>query len=122
VRGRRLETVSRSDDVRLTAPIVPRNFFHTAGNFREQMPSSRGRSTSRMTSHLDRLLQNTGAIVGPEAPVVYPSHLTRDSITRSRSPSSSASRGSTSVPTRPRNTCGYTIFNDITRATSSDVR
>jgi 2-keto-4-pentenoate hydratase/2-oxohepta-3-ene-1,7-dioic acid hydratase in catechol pathway len=66
------------DDVRLTAPIVPKKFFHTSGNFREHAVESRVVNFSHEIAPWIVFFQNTDAIVGPEDPVIYPSHLTRE--------------------------------------------
>ena len=66
------------DDVRLRAPIVPRKFFHTAGNFREHEEESRTVGWSHEIAPWIVFFQNVDAIVGPDEPVVYPEHLTEE--------------------------------------------
>ena len=63
-------------DVRLRAPIVPRKFFHTAGNFREHEEESKRVGWSHEIAPWIVFFQNVDAIVGPDEPVVYPEHLT----------------------------------------------
>lgn len=62
--------------VRLRAPIVPRKFFHTAGNFREH--AEEGERVGLTIRPWIVFFQNVDAIVGPEEPVVYPEHLTEE--------------------------------------------
>jgi 2-keto-4-pentenoate hydratase/2-oxohepta-3-ene-1,7-dioic acid hydratase in catechol pathway len=63
---------------RLRAPIVPKKFFHTAGNFREHEEESKQVGWSHKISPWIVFFQNVDAIVGPEEPVVYPEHLTEE--------------------------------------------
>jgi 2-keto-4-pentenoate hydratase/2-oxohepta-3-ene-1,7-dioic acid hydratase in catechol pathway len=64
------------DDVRLRAPIVPKKFFHTAGNFREHEEESKRVGWSHEIAPWIVFFQNVDAIVGPDDPVVHPEHLT----------------------------------------------
>jgi 2-keto-4-pentenoate hydratase/2-oxohepta-3-ene-1,7-dioic acid hydratase in catechol pathway len=66
------------DDVTLRAPIVPKKFFHTAGNFREHEDESKRVDWSHKIAPWIVFLQNVDAIVGPDEPVVYPDHLTQE--------------------------------------------
>jgi 2-keto-4-pentenoate hydratase/2-oxohepta-3-ene-1,7-dioic acid hydratase in catechol pathway len=66
------------DGARLRAPIVPRKFFHTAGNFREHEEESKRVGWSHEIAPWIVFFQNVDAIVGPEDPVVYPEHLTEE--------------------------------------------
>lgn len=68
----------RSGDVRLRAPIQPRKFFHTAGNFREHHEEAEKAGFSHPVRPWIVFFQNVDAIIGPEEPVVYPQHLTRE--------------------------------------------
>jgi 2-keto-4-pentenoate hydratase/2-oxohepta-3-ene-1,7-dioic acid hydratase in catechol pathway len=65
-------------DVRLRAPIVPRKFFHTAGNYREHEDESKRVGWSHEIAPWIVFFQNVDAIVGPDDPVVYPEHLTEE--------------------------------------------
>jgi 2-keto-4-pentenoate hydratase/2-oxohepta-3-ene-1,7-dioic acid hydratase in catechol pathway len=65
-------------DVTLEAPIIPKKFFHTAGNFREHEEESKRVGWSHEIAPWIVFFQNVDAIVGPEAPVVYPDHLTSE--------------------------------------------
>jgi 2-keto-4-pentenoate hydratase/2-oxohepta-3-ene-1,7-dioic acid hydratase in catechol pathway len=64
------------EDVRLRAPIVPKKFFHTAGNFREHEDESKNVTWSHEIAPWIVFFQNVDAIVGPDDAVVYPEHLT----------------------------------------------
>jgi 2-keto-4-pentenoate hydratase/2-oxohepta-3-ene-1,7-dioic acid hydratase in catechol pathway len=64
------------DAVRLRAPIVPKKFFHTAGNFREHEEESKRVNWSHEIAPWIVFFQNVDAIVGPDEPVIYPEHLT----------------------------------------------
>jgi 2-keto-4-pentenoate hydratase/2-oxohepta-3-ene-1,7-dioic acid hydratase in catechol pathway len=64
------------DEVSLQAPIVPRKFFHTAGNFTEHHKESEQVDWSHPVLPWIVFFQNVDAIIGPDAPIVYPPHLT----------------------------------------------
>jgi 2-keto-4-pentenoate hydratase/2-oxohepta-3-ene-1,7-dioic acid hydratase in catechol pathway len=63
---------------RLEAPIVPKKFFHTAGNFREHEEESKNVDWSHQIAPWINFFQNVDAIVGPDMPVIYPEHLTEE--------------------------------------------
>ncbi len=63
---------------RLQAPIVPKKFFHTAGNFREHEDDSKQVDWSHEIAPWIVFFQNVDAIVGPDEPIVYPEHLTEE--------------------------------------------
>jgi 2-keto-4-pentenoate hydratase/2-oxohepta-3-ene-1,7-dioic acid hydratase in catechol pathway len=65
-------------ETRLRAPIVPKKFFHTAGNFREHEEESKQVGWSHEIAPWIVFFQNVDAIVGPNEPVVYPEHLTEE--------------------------------------------
>jgi 2-keto-4-pentenoate hydratase/2-oxohepta-3-ene-1,7-dioic acid hydratase in catechol pathway len=62
----------------LRAPIVPKKFFHTAGNFREHEEESKQVGWTHEIAPWIVFFQNVDAIVGPDEPVVYPEHLTEE--------------------------------------------
>ena len=64
--------------VRLRAPIVPKKFFHTAGNFREHHEDLERVNWSHPVNKGIVFFQNVDAIIGPDDPVVYPEHLTSE--------------------------------------------
>src|SRR3954470_18937957 len=59
-------------DVKLEAPIVPKKFFHTAGNFREHHEESKNVNWSHPVLPWIVFFQNIDAIIGPDADIVYP--------------------------------------------------
>ncbi len=63
---------------RLRAPIVPKKFFHTAGNFREHAEESKRVGWAHEIAPWIVFFQNVDAIVGPGDPVIYPEHLTEE--------------------------------------------
>ncbi|MFH8462773.1 fumarylacetoacetate hydrolase family protein [Streptomyces sp. NPDC017991] len=65
-------------DVRLRAPIVPKKFFHTAGNFREHHEDLVRVDWSHPVNKGIVFFQNVDAIIGHDEPVVYPANLTRE--------------------------------------------
>jgi 2-keto-4-pentenoate hydratase/2-oxohepta-3-ene-1,7-dioic acid hydratase in catechol pathway len=65
-------------DAKLRAPIVPKKFFHTAGNFREHEEESKRVGWSHKIAPWIVFFQNVDAIIGPDDPVVYPEHLTEE--------------------------------------------
>ncbi len=70
--------VHARSDVRWRAPIIPRKFFHTAGNFREHHEEAHKAGFSHPVMPWIVFFQNVDAIVGPDEPVVYPRHLTEE--------------------------------------------
>jgi len=65
-------------EVRLRAPIVPKKFFHTSGNFREHEDESKRVEWSHEIAPWIVFFQNVDAIIGPDDAVVYPEHLTEE--------------------------------------------
>ena len=59
-------------DVRLRAPIIPKKFFHTAGNFREHHEESKNVNWSHPVLPWIVFFQNIDAIIGPDDDIVYP--------------------------------------------------
>jgi 2-keto-4-pentenoate hydratase/2-oxohepta-3-ene-1,7-dioic acid hydratase in catechol pathway len=102
-------------EVKLKAPIIPRKFFHTAGNFREHHEEATKAGFSHPVMPWIVFFQNVDAIVGHDEPVIYPEHLTQEldyelelAVVLKKggkhfSPEGSADRIG-----------GYVIFNDIT--------
>ena len=64
--------------VRLKAPIVPKKFFHTAGNFREHHHEAQKAGFSHPVLPWIVFFQNVDAIIGPGEPVIFPPHLTQE--------------------------------------------
>jgi 2-keto-4-pentenoate hydratase/2-oxohepta-3-ene-1,7-dioic acid hydratase in catechol pathway len=59
-------------EVTLRAPIVPKKFFHTAGNFREHHEESKNVNWSHPVLPWIVFFQNVDAIIGPDEAIVYP--------------------------------------------------
>ena len=102
-------------DVRLCAPIVPKKFFHTAGNFREHEEESKVVGWSHEIAPWIMFFQNVDAIIGPGDPIIYPEHLTNELdyelelavIIGKPGRHFDAQEAASYI-------AGYTIFNDIT--------
>jgi 2-keto-4-pentenoate hydratase/2-oxohepta-3-ene-1,7-dioic acid hydratase in catechol pathway len=79
-RGGAEETGERAAlaEARLRAPIVPRKFLHTAGNFREHEEDSKRVGWSHQIAPWIVFFQNVDAIIGPDEPLIYPEHLTEE--------------------------------------------
>jgi 2-keto-4-pentenoate hydratase/2-oxohepta-3-ene-1,7-dioic acid hydratase in catechol pathway len=102
-------------EVRLRAPIVPRKFFHTAGNFREHEEESKRVGWSHKIAPWIVFFQNVDAIVGPDEPVVYPEHLTQELDYELELAVVIAKDGKWFGPEEAEEYIGgYTIFNDVT--------
>jgi 2-keto-4-pentenoate hydratase/2-oxohepta-3-ene-1,7-dioic acid hydratase in catechol pathway len=102
-------------EVRLRAPIVPRKFFHTAGNFREHEDESKRVGWSHEIAPWIVFFQNVDAIVGPDDPIVYPEHLTEELDYELELAVVVARDGKWFGPEEAEEYIGgYVIFNDIT--------
>jgi 2-keto-4-pentenoate hydratase/2-oxohepta-3-ene-1,7-dioic acid hydratase in catechol pathway len=66
------------DEVTLRAPIIPKKFFHTAGNFREHHEESTRVNWSHPVLPWIVFFQNVDAIIGPEEPIIYPEGMTNE--------------------------------------------
>jgi len=67
-----------ADSMKLRAPIQPKKFFHTAGNFREHHEEAQKAGFSHPVMPWIVFFQNVDAIIGTDEPVVYPEHLTEE--------------------------------------------
>src|SRR6476620_100600 len=102
-------------DVRLRAPIVPKKFFHTAGNFSDHHKELEAVDWSHQVHKGIVFFQNVDAIIGPDEAIVYPEGLTKEldyelelAIVIGRS-------GKFFGPDEAEDyIAGYTVFNDIT--------
>jgi 2-keto-4-pentenoate hydratase/2-oxohepta-3-ene-1,7-dioic acid hydratase in catechol pathway len=102
-------------DVRLRAPIIPRKFFHTAGNFREHEEESKRVGWSHKIAPWIVFFQNVDAIIGPDEPVVHPEHLTSELDYELELAVVIAKDGKWFGPDEAEEYIGgYVIFNDIT--------
>ena len=103
------------EDVRLRAPIVPKKFFHTAGNFREHEEESKNVNWSHEIAPWIVFFQNVDAIIGPDEPVVYPEHLTEELDYELELAVVIGKAGKWFSPEEAADYIGgYVIFNDIT--------
>jgi 2-keto-4-pentenoate hydratase/2-oxohepta-3-ene-1,7-dioic acid hydratase in catechol pathway len=109
--GERLELA----DVRLRAPIVPKKFFHTSGNFREHEEESKTVAWSHEIAPWIVFFQNVDAIIGPDEAIVYPEHLT-DELDHELELAVIIGKAGRHFDAREAESyiAGYTIFNDIT--------
>ena len=102
-------------DARLRAPIVPKKFFHTAGNFREHEEESKNVDWSHEIAPWIVFFQNVDAIVGPDEPIVYPEHLTEELDYELELAVVLKKAGKWFSPEEATDYIGgYVIFNDIT--------
>jgi 2-keto-4-pentenoate hydratase/2-oxohepta-3-ene-1,7-dioic acid hydratase in catechol pathway len=103
------------EDVQLRAPIVPKKFLHTAGNFREHEEESKNVDWSHEIAPWIVFFQNVDAIVGPDDPVVYPEHLTEELDYELELAVVIRKAGKWFSPEEAADYIGgYVIFNDIT--------
>jgi len=102
-------------ETRLRAPIVPKKFFHTAGNFREHEEESKQVGWSHEIAPWIVFFQNVDAIVGTDEPVVYPEHLTEELDYELELAVVIDKAGKWFSPEEASDyIAGYVIFNDIT--------
>jgi 2-keto-4-pentenoate hydratase/2-oxohepta-3-ene-1,7-dioic acid hydratase in catechol pathway len=103
------------EGARLRAPIVPKKFFHTAGNFREHEEESKQVGWSHKIAPWIVFFQNVDALVGQDEPVVYPEHLTEELDYELELAVVIGKAGKHFGPEEAAGyVAGYTIFNDIT--------
>jgi len=103
------------NEIQIKAPIIPKKFFHTAGNFREHHHEAEKAGFSHPVLPWIVFFQNVDAIIGPDEPVVYPPHLTQELdyelelavVLKKTGKHFTAKEGGDYIG-------GYVIFNDIT--------
>src|SRR5260370_27425342 len=101
--------------VRLKAPIIPKKFFHTAGNFREHHEEATTAGFSPPVMPWIVFFQNVDAIIGHEEPVIYPEHLTQELDYELELAVVLKKGGKNFAPEDAADYVGgYVIFNDIT--------
>lgn len=105
----------RLEDVQLQAPIIPKKIFHTAGNYAEHAQEGDRANWGHAIKPWIVFFQNVDAIIGPDAPIVYPEHLTEEldyelelSVVISKAGKHFTEAEAESY------IGGYVIFNDIT--------
>ncbi|KQR53513.1 fumarylacetoacetate hydrolase [Leifsonia sp. Leaf336] len=103
------------DSVRLRAPIVPKKFFHTAGNFAAHHEELQKVNWSHPVHKGIVFFQNVDAIIGPEDPIVYPEHLTSELDYELELAVILGKPGKFFSPEEAwDHIAGFTVFNDIT--------
>jgi 2-keto-4-pentenoate hydratase/2-oxohepta-3-ene-1,7-dioic acid hydratase in catechol pathway len=102
-------------DVRLRAPIVPKKFFHTAGNFSDHHEELQAVDWSHPVHKGIVFFQNVDAIIGPDDAIVYPEGLTAELDYELELAVVIGKSGKFFGPEEAEDyIAGYLIFNDIT--------
>src|SRR4051794_12316717 len=102
-------------DVTLRAPLIPKKFFHTAGNFQEHHEESKNVNWSHPVLPWIVFFQNIDAIIGPEDEIVYPEALTNEMDYELELAVVIGKAGKFFSPEEAEEyIAGYLIFNDIT--------
>ena len=102
-------------DVTLRAPIIPKKFFHTAGNFREHHEESTRVNWSHPVLPWIVFFQNIDAIIGPEDPIIYPEAMTSELDYELELAVIIGKAGKFFSPEEAADyIAGYIVFNDIT--------
>ena len=102
-------------EVRLRAPIVPKKFFHTAGNFREHHEESTRVNWSHPVLPWIVFFQNLDAIIGPDEPIIYPEAMTNELDYELELAVIIGKSGKFFGPEEAADyIAGYIVFNDIT--------
>jgi 2-keto-4-pentenoate hydratase/2-oxohepta-3-ene-1,7-dioic acid hydratase in catechol pathway len=103
------------DEITLKAPILPKKFFHTAGNFREHHEEASKAGFSHPVLPWIVFFQNVDAIIGHDEAVVYPEQLTQELDYELELAVVLKKSGKHFTPEQARDYIGgYVIFNDIT--------
>ena len=102
-------------EVRLRAPIVPKKFFHTAGNFAAHHEELQQVNWSHPVHKGIVFFQNVDAIIGPDDAIVYPEGLTRELDYELELAIVIGTAGKWFTPEQAvEHIAGYLVFNDIT--------
>jgi len=102
-------------DVTLRAPIVPKKFFHTAGNFREHHEESKRVNWSHPVLPWIVFFQNVDAIIGSDEAIVYPEAMTSELDYELELAVVIGKAGKFFSPEEAASyIAGYIVFNDIT--------
>ncbi|HEY4825628.1 MAG TPA: fumarylacetoacetate hydrolase family protein [Solirubrobacteraceae bacterium] len=103
------------EEVTLRAPIIPKKFFHTSGNFREHHEESTRVNWSHPVLPWIVFFQNVDAIVGPDEPIVYPEGMTNELDYELELAVVIGKSGKFFSPEEAEEyIAGYVVFNDIT--------
>jgi 2-keto-4-pentenoate hydratase/2-oxohepta-3-ene-1,7-dioic acid hydratase in catechol pathway len=102
-------------DVRLRAPIVPKKFFHTAGNFTAHHEELANVNWSHPVHKGIVFFQNVDAIIGPDDDIVYPESLTKELDYELELAVIIGKTGKWFTPEEANDyIAGFMVFNDIT--------
>src|SRR3954454_3332347 len=102
-------------EVTLRAPIIPKKFFHTAGNFREHHEESTNVNWSHPVLPWIVFFQNIDAIIGTDEAIVYPEALTKEMDYELELAVIVGKEGKFFSPEEAEDyIAGYLVFNDIT--------
>src|SRR3954470_11161640 len=102
-------------DVKLRAPIVPKKFFHTAGNFADHHKELEAVDWSHPVHKGIVFFQNVDAIIGPGDAIVYPEGLTKELDYELELVIVIGKSGKFFGPEEAEDyIAGYLVFNDIT--------
>jgi len=102
-------------EAKLRTPLVPKKFFHTAGNFREHKEESERVNWSHDIAPWIVFFQNVDAMIGTDEPVIYPEHLTEELDYELELAVVIGKAGRWFSPEEASDyIAGYVIFNDIT--------
>ncbi len=102
-------------EVRLRAPIIPKKFFHTAGNFREHANEADQSNWVAPVLPWIIFFQNIDAIIGQDDAIIYPEHLTEELDYELELAVVLKKPGKHFTPEEASDYIGgYVIFNDIT--------
>ena len=112
---RRAAAACRSPRRSLQPPIVPKKFFHTAGNFREHEEESKQVDWDHEIAPWIVFFQNVDALIGQDDPVIYPEHMTEELDYELELAVILRKSGKWFSPEEAADYIGgYVIFNDIT--------
>ncbi|HTU84504.1 MAG TPA: fumarylacetoacetate hydrolase family protein [Solirubrobacteraceae bacterium] len=107
--------VTPLEEVTLRAPIIPKKFFHTSGNFREHHEESTRVNWSHPVLPWIVFFQNVDAIVGPDDAIVYPEAMTNELDYELELAVVIGKTGKFFSPEEAEEyIAGYVVFNDIT--------
>ena len=102
-------------EVTLRAPIVPKKFFHTAGNFADHHEELQAVDWSHPVHKGIVFFQNVDAIIGPDEAIVYPEGLTKELDYELELGIVIGKSGKFFGPDEAEDyIAGYLVFNDIT--------
>jgi 2-keto-4-pentenoate hydratase/2-oxohepta-3-ene-1,7-dioic acid hydratase in catechol pathway len=102
-------------EAKLGPPIVPKKFFHTAGNFLEHEEESKQVGWAHKIAPWIVFFQNVDALIGQGEPIIYPEHLTEELDYELELAVVIGKSGKWFGPEEAMDyVAGYVIFNDIT--------